>query len=70
MTLAPDAGSYDPPTITDAKVLTETGRAGGYPAPTTLYAEFRATGIGVSTITTATDFACLHATPRCLSPPP
>jgi hypothetical protein len=66
--LAPDTGSYDPPSVDHPAVLQETAHHGGYPATSDAVATFAAIADGSATITSLTDLACLHTTPRCLPP--
>jgi hypothetical protein len=66
--LAPEAGSYDPPTADNPAVLREDDHHGGYPANTPAVADFTAIGPGSTRISSQTDLACLHSTPRCLPP--
>jgi hypothetical protein len=66
--LAPDTGSYDPPSVDHPAVLRETAHHGGYPATSDAVATFAAIADGSATITSLTDLACLHTTPRCLPP--
>jgi hypothetical protein len=55
---------YDPPAAT-GDALTRTATAGGYPTRRPVDATFTAVRAGRADITTATDYPCLHATPRC-----
>jgi hypothetical protein len=66
--LAPNVGSYHPPTSDAAPVLREHDQHGGYPGATTAIAEFRALGQGTAHITSETDLACLHVKPVCAPP--
>jgi hypothetical protein len=66
--LAPNVGSYHPPTSDAPSVLREHDQHGGYPAATTAIAEFRALGEGTARITSETDLACLHVKPACAPP--
>lgn len=66
--LHPTAGSYDPPQVDRPGVLREDAHHGGYPQSTTAFADFTAIATGTATITSQTDMACLHTTPRCLPP--
>ena len=66
--LAPDAGSYDPPDTDRTAVLRRDDQHGGYPDSTDAVADFTAVGQGTAHITSQTDLACLHTTPRCLPP--
>ena len=55
---------YDPATSSDADVV-RTSVAGGYPSGQTMRATFRAAQRGRADVTSETDYACLHTTPRC-----
>jgi hypothetical protein len=68
VSLAPDLGSYHPPTTDNPSVLTETAHRGGYPANTTAVADYTATGRGTTHLASETDLACLHTNPPCLPP--
>jgi hypothetical protein len=56
---------YDPPAAT-GDTLTRTATAGGYPTRRPVDATFTAVRAGRVDITSATDYPCLYATPRCL----
>jgi hypothetical protein len=66
--LDPNGGSYDPPTVDNSATLAEQTHDGGYPANTTAFAQFQALAAGTAQISSQTDLACLHTTPRCLPP--
>ena len=68
VTLDPNGGSYDPPTVDNPAVLGEQAHGGGYPADTAGVADFHALAGGSAQISSQTDRACLHTTPRCLPP--
>jgi hypothetical protein len=55
---------YDPPAAAGA-ALTRTATAGGYPTGQPVDATFTAVHAGRVDVTSATDYPCLHATPRC-----
>jgi hypothetical protein len=56
---------YDPPSA-QANVMVRLSSAGGYPTGKPLEATFRAQNAGRTDISSATDYACLHAQPRCM----
>jgi hypothetical protein len=56
---------YDPPAAT-GEALTRTATAGGYPTRRPVDATFTAVRLGRVDVTSATDYPCLYATPRCL----
>jgi hypothetical protein len=60
------AGSWDAPGIDRTDVLREDSHWGGYPGDTDSRAAFTALAPGNATITSATDFACLHTNPHCM----
>lgn len=66
--LDPNGGSYDPPTVDNSATFAERTHGGGYPANTAAVAEFQALARGTAQISSQTDLACLHTTPRCLPP--
>jgi hypothetical protein len=59
---------YAPPTARPAGILSRTSVDGGYPTGRPMVAVFRATAPGTADIGSTTDYACLHATPRCMLP--
>jgi len=68
VTLQAFGGSYDPPTVDNTRVLSQTSHEGGYPSNTSAVAAFVAREHGTAQIRSQTDFGCLHTTPACLPP--
>lgn len=60
--------SYDPPTSSQPVVLVRRGSTGGYPSASPVVATFEALGKGTSDVSTTSDYACFHTSPRCLRP--
>ena len=66
--LAPDGGSWHPPVSNDDAILRRVSAAGGYPDGTTAFARFVARRTGRTSVTSTTDFGCLHTSPPCRPP--
>jgi hypothetical protein len=62
------SSDYGPPTARPAGIVERTSVDGGYPTGRPMVAVFRATAPGTADIESTTDYACLHATPRCMLP--
>jgi hypothetical protein len=60
--------SYDPPTSSTAQVLTRRSSTGGYPGSAPVLAVFEALTAGQADVSTSSDYACFHTTPRCMRP--
>jgi hypothetical protein len=57
--------SFDPAKSTDATIVKRISSVGGYGTNQPETATFKALAIGRASITSATDYPCLHATPQC-----
>jgi hypothetical protein len=58
---------YDKPNA-QSDVISRVSSTGGYPTGKPLDATFRAERVGRTDMTSTTDYACLHAQPRCMLP--
>jgi hypothetical protein len=56
---------YGPVSVTGAGVLRLVTRTGGYPSGQPLAAILVAVGAGRTTLSSSTEYSCLHATPPC-----
>jgi hypothetical protein len=63
--LGGSGGSYDQPQSSNSAVVQRTSASGGYPTNQPARASFVAVAKGRADLTSATDYACLHTTPRC-----
>ena len=61
-------GGYDQPAISSSEVVRRTSASGGYPTDQPVQATFSGVSPGRVDLTAATDYACLHSSPRCLPP--
>ena len=57
--------SFRRPTSSQPNVLKRISSWGGYPTTDDAHATFQALAVGRSDVSSETDYACLHATPRC-----
>jgi len=60
--------NYQPATARPDGVLERTSETGGYPTGQPMIAVFKAIAAGQADVESTTDYACLHATPRCALP--
>jgi hypothetical protein len=61
-------GGYHRPRSSDESIADRIWSTGGYPSDDDARATFVARHRGKADVTSYTDFACLHTTPRCLPP--
>lgn len=59
--------SYDPPTSSSA-ALERRSSTGGYPSADPVEALFEARSPGSADVSSSSDYACFHTSPRCLRP--
>jgi hypothetical protein len=62
------SADYTQATSSDGGVLVRTSASGGYPTKQEMVAIFEARRAGEATVSSSTDYECLHATPSCALP--